>query len=169
MCTTPLSHIYLSSKDEHASLESTVLSQFSESSDSKSSSGSRSAKSGGSAQLKLSPRNIAECQSSFERMVRCLGAHVQIGSHYNPITFAKLLFQGSREFVKATADYITREPTLLSFRKGDIIKVTNTDAQYADKRRISNIIMSRIYANMFLNIISSKFMGSVAPSPSYTL
>ena len=31
-------------------------------------------------------------------------------------------------FVRATADYVTREPTLLSFRKGDIIIISNTES-----------------------------------------
>ncbi|RXG69523.1 hypothetical protein Avbf_07843 [Armadillidium vulgare] len=37
-----------------------------------------------------------------------------------------LLINGSREFVKATAELHNQRTTLLSFRKGDIIKVTNT-------------------------------------------
>ncbi|RXG69524.1 hypothetical protein Avbf_07842 [Armadillidium vulgare] len=90
-------------EDEHASLESTVLSQFSESSDSKSSSGSRSGKSGGSAQLKLSPRNIASVNPALNEWFDALELTSKLGwtlilylairSHYNPITFAKLLFQ----------------------------------------------------------------------------
>ncbi|XP_064096638.1 unconventional myosin-XV-like isoform X3 [Macrobrachium nipponense] len=34
---------------------------------------------------------------------------------------------GSREYVRAVADYVTRESTLLSFKKGDIIRVTSLD------------------------------------------
>ncbi|XP_071526723.1 unconventional myosin-XV isoform X1 [Panulirus ornatus] len=34
---------------------------------------------------------------------------------------------GSREFVRAVADYITREKTLLTFKKGDIIRVTGSE------------------------------------------
>lgn len=37
------------------------------------------------------------------------------------------LLQGSREFVRAVADYITREKTLLTFKKGDIIRVTGSE------------------------------------------
>ncbi|KAK8734252.1 hypothetical protein OTU49_006087, partial [Cherax quadricarinatus] len=38
---------------------------------------------------------------------------------------------GSQEFVRAVADYITRENTLLSFKKGDIIRVNGAD-RYED-------------------------------------
>jgi hypothetical protein len=36
------------------------------------------------------------------------------------------------EYVRAVADYVTRESTLLSFRKGDVIRVVR-DEQYVDK------------------------------------
>ena len=36
------------------------------------------------------------------------------------------------EYVRAVADYVTRESTLLSFRKGDVILVVHNE-QYVDK------------------------------------
>ena len=41
-------------------------------------------------------------------------------------------FQEPLEYVRAVANYITRESTLLSFRKGDVIQVVR-DEQYVDK------------------------------------
>ena len=35
-------------------------------------------------------------------------------------------YQGSQDYARAVADYVTQEPTLLSFRKGDIIKVAGS-------------------------------------------
>ena len=52
------------------------------------------------------------------------------------LTSAWLLFvsllQDPQEYVKAVADYVTRESTLLSFRKGDVIRIVNNE-QYIDK------------------------------------
>ena len=43
-----------------------------------------------------------------------------------------LCVQEPLEYVRAVADYVTRESTLLSFRKGDVIRVVR-DEQYVDK------------------------------------
>ncbi|CAG0888186.1 unnamed protein product, partial [Cyprideis torosa] len=40
--------------------------------------------------------------------------------------FSKEAEKGSQDYARAVADYVTQEPTLLSFRKGDIIKVTSS-------------------------------------------
>ncbi|XP_046399408.1 unconventional myosin-XV isoform X2 [Ischnura elegans] len=40
--------------------------------------------------------------------------------------------KGSHEYVRALADYATREPSLLNFKKGDVIKLVNRD-QYLQK------------------------------------
>ena len=39
------------------------------------------------------------------------------------------------EYVKAVANYVTRESTLLSFHKGDVIQVVR-DEQYVDKGKL---------------------------------
>lgn len=39
--------------------------------------------------------------------------------------------------MRAVADYVTRESTLLSFRKGDVIRVVR-DEQYVDKGKEPN-------------------------------
>ncbi|KAG7164396.1 hypothetical protein Hamer_G003586, partial [Homarus americanus] len=54
-----------------------------------------------------------------------------VRNNFKPHAFARLAFQGSREFVRAAADYITRENTLLSFKKGDIIRVNGSE-RYGD-------------------------------------
>ncbi|KAK8734253.1 hypothetical protein OTU49_006087, partial [Cherax quadricarinatus] len=54
-----------------------------------------------------------------------------VRNNFKPHAFARLAFQGSQEFVRAVADYITRENTLLSFKKGDIIRVNGAD-RYED-------------------------------------
>ncbi|KAG8223370.1 hypothetical protein J437_LFUL001248 [Ladona fulva] len=43
-----------------------------------------------------------------------------------------LAANGSHEYVRALADYATREPSLLNFKKGDVIKLVNRD-QYLQK------------------------------------
>ncbi|CAM1303396.1 Uncharacterised protein PB.4102, partial [Pycnogonum litorale] len=41
--------------------------------------------------------------------------------------------QGTHDYVRAVADYVTRESTLLSFRKGDVIKVKTSHSQHLEK------------------------------------
>lgn len=43
-----------------------------------------------------------------------------------------IYLQEPLEYVRAVANYVTRESTLLSFRKGDVIQVVR-DEQYVDK------------------------------------
>ena len=40
--------------------------------------------------------------------------------------------QEPQEYVRAVADYVTRESTLLSFRTGDVIHIVHNE-QYVDK------------------------------------
>ncbi|KAF2354698.1 SH3 domain [Trinorchestia longiramus] len=55
-----------------------------------------------------------------------------VRNNYKPLQFAQQLLQGSRSYVRALADYQTRESRLLSFSKGDIIRVTDPE-HYHDK------------------------------------
>ncbi|KAG0730479.1 Unconventional myosin-XV [Chionoecetes opilio] len=55
-----------------------------------------------------------------------------VRNNLEPHVFARLVFQGSREYVRAVADYRIREGpgrdhSLLCFKKGDIIRVTGPD------------------------------------------
>ncbi|CAG0891501.1 unnamed protein product [Darwinula stevensoni] len=45
----------------------------------------------------------------------------------------------SQDFVRAVSDYITREPTLLSFRKGDVIRVVHKNT-YLEKGWLHGVI-----------------------------
>ncbi|CAL4069630.1 unnamed protein product [Meganyctiphanes norvegica] len=56
-----------------------------------------------------------------------------VRNNFKPRAFARIAFQGSREFVRSIADYNTREATLLSFKKGDIIRLTRNQDHYGDK------------------------------------
>ena len=41
-------------------------------------------------------------------------------------------WQEPAEYVKAVGDYVTRESSLLSFRKGDVIRIVHSE-QYVDQ------------------------------------
>ncbi|KAG1658544.1 putative ATP-dependent RNA helicase DDX5 [Nymphon striatum] len=47
--------------------------------------------------------------------------------------FLNEIDQGTNEYVRAIADYVTRESTLLSFRKGDIIRIQSSASQHLEK------------------------------------
>uniref|UniRef100_T1JBR9 Unconventional myosin-XV n=1 Tax=Strigamia maritima TaxID=126957 RepID=T1JBR9_STRMM len=57
--------------------------------------------------------------------------------------FALEADSGAHEYVRAVADYITRESTLLSFRKGDILRIVNNKNQYLDKGWLYGILDDR--------------------------
>ncbi|KAK7013629.1 hypothetical protein SK128_022807 [Halocaridina rubra] len=72
-----------------------------------------------------------DTMSATSRLGWALILYHGVRNKFKPHAFARLAFQGSREFVRAVADYVTRESTLLSFKKGDIIRVTSQD-RYGD-------------------------------------
>nr|XP_027224871.1 unconventional myosin-XV-like [Penaeus vannamei] len=72
-----------------------------------------------------------EALGATARMGWAILLYHAVRNNFKPRAFAHLAFQGSREFVRAIADYMTTGSTLLNFKKGDIIRIITTD-QFGD-------------------------------------
>ena len=66
------------------------------------------------------------------------------------------VFQGTHEMVRAVVDHYTREPSLLAFKKGEVIRVVNRD-QYLQKGKTrALVIFWGILATSLLYFVAGK-------------